>query len=280
MSSRAEKESRDLRSKSLANAFKSPSKASSSSSSSQSEEKKGIPKVRLDDLPCRGFGQGVFHNFHTNQLVSRAKPCSAYLRCMLELMGLGFISGCLVSISLGFIFFLLIETAISSGWKASISVILGVLLGDSLLLAIALFFSQSLSQVLSEMGDGLQWAAGSMFLGMGLYQLTHPRTTKETSIKGGSTLFVQAFLINLGNPSNWTFWLVLYSAPPVSYAQLSGKWAFGLSALASIVACSLLVSCIAAKSGRYLPDKTVLRINQAVSVGLVLVGLYWLFGVR
>jgi threonine/homoserine/homoserine lactone efflux protein len=199
---------------------------------------------------------------------------------MLELMGLGFISGCLVSISLGFIFFLLIETAISSGWKASISVILGVLLGDSLLLAIALFFSQSLSQVLSEMGDGLQWAAGSMFLGMGLYQLTHPRTTKETSIKGGSTLFVQAFLINLGNPSNWTFWLVLYSAPPVSYAQLSGKWAFGLSALASIVACSLLVSCIAAKSGRYLPDKTVLRINQAVSVGLVLVGLYWLFGVR
>ena len=196
---------------------------------------------------------------------------------MLELMGLGFISGCLVSISLGFIFFLLIETAISSGWKASFRIILAVLVGDSILLGLALLFSQSLARTLSEFGPVLHLVAGLMFLSMGLYQFLKPRSTSRASQSQSSAQFVPAFLINVGNPSNWTFWLVLYSAPPVSLASLEGKWAFGLSALASIVACSAVVSLLAAKTGKYLPEKSVLRINQVVSAGLVLVGLYWLF---
>ena len=196
---------------------------------------------------------------------------------MLELMGLGFISGCLVSISLGFIFFLLIETAISSGWKAAFRIIFAVLLGDSILLGLALLFSQSLAQTLREFGPFLHLVAGLMFLIMGLYQLWKPKSTSGVSQSKSTALFVPAFLINVGNPSNWTFWLVLYSAPPVSLASVEGKWAFGLSALASIVACSAAVSFIAAKTGKYLPEKSVLRINQVVSLGLIAVGLYWLF---
>lgn len=196
---------------------------------------------------------------------------------MLELMGLGFISGCLVSISLGFIFFMLIETSISRGWKASSRIILAVLLGDSLLLGLALFFSQSLAQTLHEFASVLHLLAGLMFVSMGMYQFRHPRTAAGTSKHGESSLFIRALLINLGNPSNWTFWLVLYSAPPVSGAQLQGQWAFGLSALASIVVCSSVVSLLASKTGKYLPDKSIWRINQLVSIGLVAVGLYWLF---
>jgi threonine/homoserine/homoserine lactone efflux protein len=142
---------------------------------------------------------------------------------------------------------------------------------------LALLFSQSLAQTLSEFGSILHLVAGLMFLGMGLYQFWNPRSATPASHAKSSALFVPAFLINVGNPSNWTFWLVLYSAPPVSLASLEGKWAFGLSALASIVACSTVVSLLAAKTGKYLPENSVLRISQAVSVGLVLVGLYWLF---
>lgn len=199
---------------------------------------------------------------------------------MLELMGLGFISGCLVSISLGFIFFMLIETAISRGWKASFQIILAVLMGDSILLGLALLFSQSLSQTLHEFGTVLHLIAGLMFIGMGLYQFTHPRTAPGSSNRGESALFLRALLINLGNPSNWTFWLVLYSAPPVSRANAMGQWVFGASALASIVVCSAVVSMLASKTGKYLPDKSVLRINQVVSLGLLAVGVYWLLFAR
>lgn len=196
---------------------------------------------------------------------------------MLELMGLGVISGSLVSISLGFIFFMLIETGISSGWRACFFLILGVLLGDAILLGIALFYSQMLAQTLQEYGAWLHVLAGLMFVGMGLVQLWHPRSASARSNQGLTTGLWQAFWVNLGNPSNWTFWLVLYSAPPVSVADGSGQLVFGLSALFSIVLCSSLVALVAAKTGKYLPEKSVSRINQAVSVGMIAVGLYWLF---
>lgn len=225
------------------------------------------------------FYAGVFHNFHTNQMVSRGNPRWAYLRAMLELVSFGFFSGCLVSISLGFIFFLLVEAGIEGGWKLALPIIFGVLIGDALLLVLALFYSQTLSQTLLEHAEILNATAGFMFLGMGVFQWFRPLKSsagKDPRLGLISHSFVKAFAINLANPSNWTFWLVLYSAPALSQAGLQGQLTFGLAVLSGIVGSEFALAIAASVSGKGISDWMLRRLNQGVAMGLAAVGLYWL----
>ncbi|MFZ9754614.1 MAG: LysE family translocator [Bacteroidia bacterium] len=195
---------------------------------------------------------------------------------MASLIGLGFISGFFISISLGFVFFLLIEAGIQRGWRSALPLIAGVLIGDSLLVLSSLWYSQQMAEFLASWENEFRWVAGLTFFTLGLWQWFRKPTNLESMQNNGQRYFWQALGINLSNPSNWAFWLLLFSAPPVSVASLEGQMAFGISALLSIGLSEWAVAFLASLMGQRLPQKAVDALNRALSLGLMLLGLYWL----
>jgi threonine/homoserine/homoserine lactone efflux protein len=195
---------------------------------------------------------------------------------MASLIGLGFISGFFISISLGFVFFLLIEAGIQKGWRSALPLIAGVLIGDSLLVLASLFYSQQMAEFLASWENEFRWVAGLTFFTLGLWQWFRKPKNLESMQDNGQRYFWQALGINLSNPSNWAFWLLMFSAPPVSVASLEGQMAFGISALLSIGLSEWAVAFLASLMGQRLPQKAVDTLNRALSLGLILLGLYWL----
>src|SRR4030095_14075281 len=98
---------------------------------------------------------------------------SSKTRCMhplFELIYKGVFLGLITAFSFGPIFFTIIETSITKGHKWAISIALGVLISDSLIIAASFF---SLAQLINDQGvNKVVGTIGAIILvGFGIYQL-------------------------------------------------------------------------------------------------------------
>jgi threonine/homoserine/homoserine lactone efflux protein len=134
----------------------------------------------------------------------------------MELILKGIVTGFILSIMIGPVFFVLLETSIRKGIKAALFFDLGVLLNDVVYILIAFVFYKEVNALFeSEDNSILRIIGGSLFFLYGLYYLFWKKVdaadldanhVAEISTKNYMFLFVKGFLLNLANPMVVFYW--------------------------------------------------------------------------
>ncbi|OCB69527.1 lysine transporter LysE [Flavobacterium piscis] len=190
--------------------------------------------------------------------------------------------GLFLSFMVGPVFFILLETSITKGFRAAIVFDLGVVLGDIFFIGIAYLGSYRLIQSLKDK-PALFIFGGIIMLAYGI--ISFIRLKNEEKIddeeidrdiikRNYGSLFVKGFLLNVINIGVLGFWLaVIISVGPKLEMQNSRMFTF----FASVIITYLAVDCLKILLAKQLKTKmtptNILKIKKAISIVLMVFGL-------
>ena len=189
--------------------------------------------------------------------------------------------GLVLSFMVGPVFFVLLETSITKGFRAAIVFDFGVVLGDIFFIAIAYLGSYRLISSLKDK-PALFIFGGIIMLSYGI--ISFVKLKKEEKIndeeidrdilkRNYGSLFVKGFLLNVINIGVLGFWLaVIISVGPKLEMQNSRMFTF----FTSVIITYLLVDCIKILLAKQLKSKmtptNILKIKKGISVVLMVFG--------
>ncbi|MET0945751.1 MAG: LysE family transporter [Flavobacterium sp.] len=189
--------------------------------------------------------------------------------------------GLFLSFMVGPVFFILLETSITKGFRAAIVFDFGVVLGDIFFIAIAYLGSYRLIQSLKDK-PALFIFGGIIMLAYGL--ISFVRLKNEEKIddeeidrdiikRNYGSLFIKGFLLNVINIGVLGFWLaVIISVGPKLEMQNSRMITF----FASVIITYLLVDCLKIVLAKQLKSKmtpnNILKIKKIISIVLMVFG--------
>ncbi|CAA9202570.1 LysE family translocator [Flavobacterium collinsii] len=190
--------------------------------------------------------------------------------------------GLFLSFMVGPVFFILLETSITKGFRAAIVFDLGVVLGDIFFIAVAYLGSYRLIQSLKDK-PALFIFGGIIMLAYGI--ISFVRLRKEEKIndeeidrdiikRNYGSLFVKGFLLNVINIGVLGFWLaVIISVGPKLEMQNSRMFTF----FTSVIITYLLVDCLKILLAKQLKSKmtptNILKIKKGISIVLMVFGV-------
>ena len=189
--------------------------------------------------------------------------------------------GLFLSFMVGPVFFVLLETSITKGFRAALVFDLGVVLGDVFFIAIAYLGSYRLIQSLKDK-PALFIFGGILMLAYGI--ISFVKLKKEEKIndeeidrdiikRNYASLFVKGFLLNVINIGVLGFWLaVIISIGPKLEMQNSRMFTF----FTAVIVTYLLVDCIKILLAKQLKSKmtptNILKIKKGISIVLMVFG--------
>ncbi|OMQ12348.1 LysE family translocator [[Flexibacter] sp. ATCC 35103] len=190
--------------------------------------------------------------------------------------------GLFLSFMVGPVFFILLETSITKGFRAAIVFDLGVVLGDIFFIGIAYLGSYRLIQSLKDK-PALFIFGGIIMLAYGI--ISFVRLKNEEKIddeeidrdiikRNYGSLFIKGFLLNVINIGVLGFWLaVIISVGPKLEMQNSRMFTF----FTAVIITYLLVDCIKILLAKQLKSKmtptNILKIKKAISIVLMVFGI-------
>ncbi|MEO8237291.1 MAG: LysE family transporter [Flavobacterium sp.] len=190
--------------------------------------------------------------------------------------------GVFLSFMIGPVFFILLETSITKGFRAAIAFDLGVVLGDIFFIGIAYLGSYRLIQSLKDK-PALFIFGGIVMLAYGI--ISFVKLNKEEKIndeeidrdiikRNYGSLFIKGFLLNVINIGVLGFWLaVIISIGPKLEMQNSRMFTF----FTTVIVTYLLVDCIKILLAKQLKSKmtptNILKIKKIISIVLMVFGV-------
>lgn len=189
--------------------------------------------------------------------------------------------GLFLSFMVGPVFFILLETSITKGFRAAIVFDLGVVLGDIFFIAIAYLGSYRLIQSLKDK-PALFIFGGIIMLAYGIIsfvklkkgeKINDEEIDRDIIKRNYGSLFIKGFLLNVINIGVLGFWLaVIISVGPKLEMQNSRMFTF----FTSVIITYLLVDCIKILLAKQLKSKmtptNILKIKKAISIVLMIFG--------
>ena len=186
--------------------------------------------------------------------------------------------GLFLSFMVGPVFFILLETSITKGFRAALVFDLGVVLGDIFFIAIAYLGSYRLIQSLKDK-PALFIFGGIIMLAYGIISFVRLRNEEKIDdeeidrdiIKRNyGSLFIKGFLLNVINIGVLGFWLaVIISVGPKLEMQNSRMITF----FTSVIITYLLVDCLKIVLAKQLKSKmtptNILKIKKGISIVLM-----------
>ncbi|AOC94721.1 MULTISPECIES: LysE family translocator [Flavobacterium] len=189
--------------------------------------------------------------------------------------------GLVLSFMVGPVFFVLLETSITKGFRAALVFDLGVVLGDIFFIAIAYLGSYRLISSLKD-DPALFIFGGIIMLTYGI--ISFVKLKKEEKIndeeidrdilkRNYGSLFVKGFLLNVINIGVLGFWLaVIISVGPKLDMQTSRMMTF----FTAVIITYLLIDCAKILLAKQLKSKmtpnNILKIKKGISVVLMIFG--------
>ncbi|MDC6350652.1 LysE family transporter [Zeaxanthinibacter sp. PT1] len=187
--------------------------------------------------------------------------------------------GLLLSFMIGPVFFVLLETSATKGFRAALFLDLGVFLADILFIGIAYFSSFQLLENLSN-EPGLYVFGGVILLMYGITVVVKRGTGKEKakykSSRGGYfNLFVKGFLLNFINIGVLVFWLgiLIVVGPNVDNDPKRITVFFG-SMLGAYFVMDLIKILLAKQLKRKLTKPRILILKKVLGIILIICGLF------
>jgi threonine/homoserine/homoserine lactone efflux protein len=186
----------------------------------------------------------------------------------------GLLMGLFLSVFIGPVFFLLIETSIKTGVRDAFVMDAGVILSD-LLWIILLYWGvdKYLSPFLYN--PIAMMVAGAVFIIFGIGNIISLKKINPKAIKRKSKLFRQGFVLNSVNPSVALFWLATVTFVVKEFNNESEQIvAFFASGFIAVLIFDSFKFIAAKKLRQYLNDKRQHILSIAVSITLMVFGLY------
>ena len=193
--------------------------------------------------------------------------------------------GFILAFAIGPIFFTLIETSITKGFKAAVFFDLGALSADVFFIVIAYF---STSKILKHVKDdpGLLVFGGVILIAYGI--ISYIRTAKNfiqivrehygVPVKknlGG--LFLKGFFLNFVNFGVLSGWVLTIIAANALTSSENGVLLF-LATVLSVFFCTDLLKIAAAKKLKHkLTPRVIIKTKKGVSILIVFFGVFMLF---
>ncbi len=190
--------------------------------------------------------------------------------------------GLFLSFMVGPVFFILLETSITKGFRAALVFDCGVVLGDIFFIAIAYLGSYRLISSLKDK-PALFIFGGIIMLAYGIIsfvrlkkgeKINDEEIDRDIIKRNYGSLFVKGFLLNVINIGVLGFWLaVIISVGPKLEMQNSRMITF----FASVIIAYLLVDCIKILLAKQLKSKmtpiNILKIKKGISIVLMVFGV-------
>lgn len=184
--------------------------------------------------------------------------------------------GFLLSFMIGPVFFVLLETSATKGFRAGVSLDIGVLFADLVFLFIAYFSSYQLLENLSN-EPGLFVFGGMILLvyGIVLFVKKPKKKANLQATKGNYLgLFVKGFLLNFINIGVLAFWLglIIVVGPSLDNSPDRMIVFFG-TVLLVYFGTDLLKILLAKQLKRYLTQERIVLIKKGLGIVLIICGI-------
>ncbi|WP_019670863.1 LysE family translocator [Eudoraea adriatica] len=190
--------------------------------------------------------------------------------------------GFLLAFMIGPVFFVLLETSATKGFRAGLFFDLGVILADIIFLTIAYFSSFQLLENLSN-EPGLYVFGGVILLIYGLTTFFNREFVKgRTDIKprkgGYLSLFIKGFLLNFINIGVLVFWLgVIIIVGPSLDNNSNRIIVFFSTMLGAYLITDVFKILLAKQLRRKLTTERIRLVKKALGIVLVICGLVLIF---
>jgi threonine/homoserine/homoserine lactone efflux protein len=190
--------------------------------------------------------------------------------------------GIFLSFMIGPVFFILIETSITKGFRAALTFDLGVVLGDIFFIGIAYLGSYRLIASLKDK-PALFIFGGILMVAYGIIsfiklkkqaKIQYETIDDEIIKKNYGSLFIKGFFLNIINIGVLGFWLaIIISVGPKLDMQTSRMITF----FTSVIVSYLLIDCIKMVLAKQLKSKltpvNILKIKKGISIVLIVFGV-------
>ena len=191
--------------------------------------------------------------------------------------------GFFLSFVLGPVFFVLIETSITKGFRAAISLDLGVILADVFFIVFCYYTSKQLVYNINNQ-PGLFVLGGSILFLYGVYIfIQRKKEDQKIELEESSTnyigLFVKGFALNIINIAVLLFWagVILVVVPNLNRTNSLGVFTFFTTILASYFFTDVLKIFIAKKLTSKINTENTAIIKTILSLILVVSGTVLIF---
>lgn len=179
----------------------------------------------------------------------------------------------MLSISLGTVFFYLIQNSIDNGFKSGMAIALGVIISDLFLISIS-----SLNQYILPPGGTteliLRLAGAGLLIFIGFYSILKKKaatiypTTKKLTIPMYMT---NGFILNTINPANFFMWVGIMATLQNSDGYTNDKIVIFFSGtLLAIFLTEFLISYGASRLQKVLNEKTMTLINVISGIAFLI----------
>lgn len=204
---------------------------------------------------------------------------------MLELIIKAVLTGFVLSVLIGPVFFMLLEISIRKGVRAALSFDLGVLLSDVIYILIAYIFYNEVAKILS--GDQkylFQLIGGTVFIIFGLFTLfKRPKAEVDSETQGIQTkdyltLGLKGFLLNFANPAVIFYWFSVIANGAQGSDKSSGHLEFYiLIILVTFFSVDILKVIGAKKLRPFITDKVLVGLNRLTGLIILITGIVLIF---
>lgn len=207
---------------------------------------------------------------------------------MIDIIVKGVITGFVLSVMIGPVFFLLLETSIRKGIRAAIALDIGVFLSDIVYIVFALLFYSQVTKLTSgENAHIISIVGGFVLLIFGIFTLVKKpkENSEETNKELNSTpkdlilTGVKGFILNFANPAVIFYWLTVI-AFGVDGKKSSGNsiddstyW-YIFFILITFFSLDLLKIIGAKKLRPFITDKVLIGMNRFVGIVIIGTGIY------
>jgi threonine/homoserine/homoserine lactone efflux protein len=187
---------------------------------------------------------------------------------MSEILMYGFLTGMVMSVMLGTVFFALVQNSIDYGFRTGIFIALGVIASDLILITLSWFNAELIPP--GGTTDLIVRICGALFLLFyGLSNLlkkdkaAYPQTEKKQLLKFSS----MGFLLNILNPGNYIGWLaVTTQLKTVAKYEVAQATIYFIGALSAIFLMECLISWSASFLKPYITDRFLQLVNRLIGV--------------
>ena len=194
---------------------------------------------------------------------------------------IGFFTGVALCLTFGTVFFSLIQNSVDNGYKAGLTITLGVVLGDSIYVTFALLgtamipHSKQLEPILALVGVVFLVVLGLFNIIKGTPRIAYPKT----KFGNYAYYFTTGFLLNALNPINFVSWVTIaaYIRHSLNY-DTSQQVVFMVAALVGVATAESALAIYAHKLKRFFTPRVALIFNRVTGVVFIVVAarLAWI----